>query len=292
MTIRRDMVKAVSRAENVLGSSVGLVVEYLLSQINPDGGFSARDGRSDLYYSLFGAEALVGLNADVPVERIVGFFYQFTGLESLDIVHLASLVRCLADLSQPLGSQLKKLLIRRLSRYRSADGGYDTKIDSETGTMYGCFLAVGLCQDLGVDVPAPDKLLGCIESLHRPDGSYANDKSIVPGSTPAAAAAVTILHYFDRPVNGSTLDWLGGQFLPSGGCLAVPAAPMADLLSTAVAVHGLALAGVPLDNLKEPTLDFIDSLWNGRGGFYGNSADATADCEYTYYGLLALGRLG
>jgi len=276
----------------VLGRSAELVGRYLLSQINSDGGFRARDGRSDLYYTLFGAEALVGLNGDVPVERIAAFLRQFSDVESLDIVHLASLVRCLADLSQPFDSQLKKLFIRWLSRYRSADGGYDTKIDSETGTMYGCFLAVGLSQDLGVDVPAPDKLLGCIESLHRPDGSYANDKSIAPGSTPAVAAAVTILHYFDRPVNGSTLDWLLGQFSPSGGCLAVSEAPTVDLLSTAVAVHGLALAGVPLDNIREPTLNFIDSLWNGRGGFYGNSADTTADCEYTYYGLLALGQLG
>jgi len=33
------------------------------------------------------------------------------------------------------------------------------------------------------------------------------------------------------------------------------------------------------------------SLWTSRGAFYGNWADDVADCEYTYYALLALGHL-
>jgi hypothetical protein len=43
--------------------------------------------------------------------------------------------------------------------------------------------------------------------------------------------------------------------------------------------------------VKEPCLDFVDSLWTSTGGFYGNWADDAVDCEYTYYGLLALGHL-
>ena len=35
----------------------------------------------------------------------------------------------------------------------------------------------------------------------------------------------------------------------------------------------------------------FDSLWNAAGGFHGNWTDDTLDCEYTYYGLLALGHL-
>jgi hypothetical protein len=38
-------------------------------------------------------------------------------------------------------------------------------------------------------------------------------------------------------------------------------------------------------------LDFVDSLWTNRGGFFGSWLDDTLDCEYTYYGLLALGHL-
>jgi hypothetical protein len=48
---------------------------------------------------------------------------------------------------------------------------------------------------------------------------------------------------------------------------------------------------VTLDGIREPCLDFLDTLWTNRGGFYGTWADDTLDCEYTYYGLLALGHL-
>jgi hypothetical protein len=48
---------------------------------------------------------------------------------------------------------------------------------------------------------------------------------------------------------------------------------------------------VPIGGLREPCLDFVDSLWTNRGGFYGTWADDAADCEYTYYALLALGHL-
>ena len=48
---------------------------------------------------------------------------------------------------------------------------------------------------------------------------------------------------------------------------------------------------VSLEKIKEPCLDFVDTLWTSQGGFYGNWADDTLDCEYTYYGLLALGHL-
>jgi hypothetical protein len=37
-------------------------------------------------------------------------------------------------------------------------------------------------------------------------------------------------------------------------------------------------------------VDFVDTLWNGKG-FCGSWADDTVDSEYTYYALLALGHL-
>ena len=67
--------------------------------------------------------------------------------------------------------------------------------------------------------------------------------------------------------------------------------PIPDLLSTATALHALAGSDVSFEHLKEPTLDFLDSLWSSKGGFYGNWSEDVLDCEYTYYGLLALGHL-
>ena len=90
----------------------------------------------------------------------------------------------------------------------------------------------------------------------------------------------------------SAADFLLSCFHPeSGGFLPFPGAPVPDLLSTAVALHALDGLQLPLENIKDPTLDFIDTLWSADGGFHGNWTDDTLDCEYTYYGLLALGHL-
>src|SRR5438034_127368 len=55
----------------------------------------------------------------------------------------------------------------------------------------------------------------------------------------------------------------------------------------------LALAGlqVSFEQVKEKCLDFIDTLWTNEGAFHGHWGDEHLDCEYTFYGLLALGHL-
>jgi hypothetical protein len=62
-------------------------------------------------------------------------------------------------------------------------------------------------------------------------------------------------------------------------------------LSTATALHALSELCVPLTGLRETCLDFLDTLWTSRGAFCGSWLEAAPDCEYTYYGLLALGHL-
>jgi hypothetical protein len=76
-----------------------------------------------------------------------------------------------------------------------------------------------------------------------------------------------------------------------GGFFASPDAPLPDLLSTATALHALGSLHVPIDGIREACLDFVDSLWTSQGAFYGTWADDVPDCEYTFYGLLALGHL-
>jgi hypothetical protein len=48
---------------------------------------------------------------------------------------------------------------------------------------------------------------------------------------------------------------------------------------------------VDFERIKEACLDFIDTLWTPRGSFFGHWGEEILDCEYTYYGLLALGHL-
>ena len=66
--------------------------------------------------------------------------------------------------------------------------------------------------------------------------------------------------------------------------------PVPDLLSTATALHALAGMEVSFEPIKERCLDFVDTLWTGKG-FCGHWADDVVDTEYTFYALLALGHL-
>jgi len=111
------------------------------------------------------------------------------------------------------------------------------------------------------------------------------------GLTPSTAAAVTLFRQFGRPVPPELGAWLLSRCRPEGGFFATPMAPLPDLLSTATALHALAGMKVDFEKVKEPCLDFLDTLWSSRGGFYGTWEDDVLDCEYTYYGLLALGHL-
>ena len=42
------------------------VVAFLRRQMNADGGFKGRGAASDLFYTVFGLQSLLGLQADVP----------------------------------------------------------------------------------------------------------------------------------------------------------------------------------------------------------------------------------
>jgi hypothetical protein len=292
MTIRQEMHTAAKKAKNLLGDSSKLVVQFVQSRLNEDGGFSGRDGKSDLYYTVFGIEILRALGEEIPINALKEFLLHYKNGEELDLVHLACLVRCWANLSQetfPLNQRLQ--FQGQFEKFRSAEGGYAHDSDASYGSAYGCFLVLGAYQDMQLELPDKNKMIGCIKSLSVKDGGFSNDSSAVKGSAPATAAAVSVLRQLGHPVDKSVSDWLLKQCYQQGGFVAGPSIPLPDLLSTATALHALAAVQTDFGNIREECLDFLDSLWSGKGGFCGNWADRVRDCEYTYYGLLALGHL-
>lgn len=292
MTIRRRMLKAASKATNLLADSAELVIDFISRQINTDGGFRGRSADSDLYYTVFGLETLLALDADIDRDRIIDYLRKFGDGAGLDFIHLACLARCWTDLSQePIAENIRSGIVRGIESYRSGDGGCSNCIGGKHGTAYGCFVALGLYQDLNMELPNSAGLIECINSLQRADGGYANESNVQAASTPATAAALMVLHYLNEQIDDASLQWLLGQCSDKGGFLAACKVPMPDLLSTATALHALGVTGADTDKIKQPCLDFIDSLWSSRGGFCANWLDKTLDCEYTYYGLLALGHL-
>ena len=287
------MLQVARLAPRLLGESAELVVAFLRGEMNADGGFKNRAGDSDLYYTVFGLEGLLALRADVPNSAIANYLRWFEGkLDELDFVHAACLARGWAAMPADVRAQCpREQILRRIALYQTADGAYSATPGAAQGTLYGCFLAVGAHQDLGEAVPDIEAVLKCIDRLRAADGGYANGDDLPMGLTPPTAAAAALMRNLGRSPPPELAAWLLARHHPEGGFFATPAAPVPDLLSTATALHALAGLHADLGPLKEPCLDFVDSLWSGRGGFVGSWEDDALDCEYTYYGLLALGHL-
>ena len=292
--MRLEMLQVARLAPKLLGESAELVRQFLESQQNEDGGFRDRDGKSDLYYTVFGLDGLLALQAEIPGARVAAYLKSFGDGEGLDFVHLCCLARAWATIStqgrthsEPAAAEI----LRRIEAFRARDGGFHSVRGSESGTAYAAFLAVGAYQDLKMEWHDSLRLVQSLKFLETNDGGWANERNAKVGSTNSTAAAITALRNLNVPVNPSAGDWLLAQCHPEGGFLAAPGAPIPDLLSTATALHALAGLQAPFDGVKEKCLDFIDTLWTNEGAFHGQWADDDVDCEYTYYGLLALGHL-
>jgi prenyltransferase beta subunit len=289
------MLQVARLAPKLLGDSTELVRKFFLSRQGEDGGFQDRSGQGDLYYTVFGIEGLLALQAPLPVKRIESYLDGFGAGETLDFVHLCCLARCRAALAGQsmlnVPGNWPAAVLNRIESFRTGDGGYNVNPGSFLGTAYGAFLALAAYQDLRTPPPNPLRVVQSLKFLETPDGAWANERNIKVGATNATAAAVTLLLHLSMPVQGAVGDWLLARHHQDGGFLATPVAPMPDLLSTATTLHALAGLERSIERIKEPCLDFIDTLWSNEGGFHGHWGDDMLDCEYTYYGLLALGHL-
>jgi prenyltransferase beta subunit len=293
VSLRLEMLQVARVAPKSLGDAAPLVRDFLLRQLDESGGGRDRDGRPDLYYTIFVLAGLEALQCDLPAARVGPWLRTFGEGDGLDFVHLGALARCWSAIgADRMPAGLADAILARIETFRSRDGGYDADPDATHGNAYGCFVALGAYQDLARPQPDPLRMVQCLKFLETPDGAWANARGLPAGSTNATAAAVTLLHQLGMPVNAAVGDWLLAQTHPGGGFLAMPQAPLPDLLSTATTLHALACLERPLPSaIRERCMDFLDTLWSAEGGFHGHWADDHLDAEYTFYGLLALGHL-
>ena len=290
MSFRLEMLQVARLAPDLLGEASPLVANFFRSQFQSDGGVRDRAGHSDLYYTLFGIEGLMALREDPPWDDVRRFLARFGDGQNLDFVHLCALLRCWSA-SGGADSAVREQLGNRVLTYATADGGFNQRPRAERCSAYGCLLGWSALGDAGFAMPDGTRLAHCLAALRAQDGGYANEPGLPFGSTTATAAAVALHRHLRVTPPGELGAWLLSQVSPEGGFKAFAMAPMPDLLSTAVALH--ALDGLQTDYrpYKEMCLDYIDTLWSAEGGFHGNWSDDVLDCEYTYYGLLALGHL-
>ncbi len=256
-----------------LGDSAALVSSFFHSQLNPDGGFRDRAGVSDLYYTVFGLDGLIALG-EKPPATVEAYLNSFGNGDTLDFVHFCCLIRCWASLGK----------IAPVDAARLAE-------QLASANAYHAFLAYAAYQDLKQPIPDPYRLLKLLQTLRAEDGGYSNLPNQLVGLTPPTAAAAALFRQLGEEYPPALAPWLLARCHSNGGFHAAPFSPIPDLLSTAVALHALTGMKVSIQKIQEPCLDFVDSLWTNSGAFYGNWMDDTKDCEYTYYGLLALGHL-
>ncbi len=286
------MLQVARLAPRLLGESANSVADFLRSEFLPAGGVRDRSGEPDLYYTVFGLEGLLALRADLPVDATRAYLRSCGDGSDLDLVHAACLARCWAALPPAVRVDCPAdAILARIERFRAADGGYAADPGAAAGTLYGSFLALGAYQDSGRDFPDPERLIANARTLKADDGGYSNQSDVPHGLTPSSAAAATLFRHLGAAPDPGLTPWLLSRRHADGGFFATPLAPIPDLLSTATALHALSGLHADLSGVREPCLDFLDTLWAGRGAFHGHWADDHLDCEYTYYGLLALGHL-
>src|SRR5436309_1870596 len=159
MSLRLEMLQVARLAPKLLGESSELVRNFLRRQQNADGSFKNRAGEPDLYYTVFGLDSLLALQAELPTERVAAYLSSFANGEELDFVHVSCLARAWAAVDHESRKarppQLRNSLLEHLERYRTSDGGYNPTLGGNFGTAYGCFLALGAYQDLSAQVPEP-----------------------------------------------------------------------------------------------------------------------------------------
>jgi prenyltransferase beta subunit len=291
MSLHLEMLQVARLAPQQLGDAAELIIDFVRSSQTAEGGFGDRDGHVDIYYTWFGIACLIALHQPLPEDRLRRYLAEFADGEGLDFVHLTSLIRCRASLSEPIGVAESAAFAARLEAFRAIDGGFHhAEPGNPMTSAYGAMLGLGALQDLGLSERA-GPLGSVLARMQTADGAYANEPGMPIGSTTATAAAVTTLRNLGIAVSQPAADWLFARHYPRGGFFATPASPIPDLLSTATALHALSGMRQDLRPIREACLDYLDTLWTSKGGFFGHWAEEALDCEYSYYGLLALGHL-
>lgn len=295
MNICQGLMEAAACSLAMLESRKEQVIRILRDRQQPDGGFPGKGYSSDLYYTGFAVLSLLALEADFARDKTVHFLEQYTFSDQADLAHCAAWIRLCRLLNADFFDEsAKSNCIQRLERFRCDDGAWHHLGARQTGSAYGCFLMLGAYQDLSVALgdQFQSDALKCIESLKTASGGYYNEADIPAVSVPATAAAMVCRCVLgdSSVVDDNALLWLMRNY-DHGGFQVMPIAPVTDLLSTAVAIHALSVCGADLDELRQKSQDYVNSLWDENIGFCANTIDRLSDPEYMFYGLLALGHL-
>ena len=154
---------------------------YLAAAQNMDGGFSGREGGSDLYYTGFALRGLSVLDALTPeiADRAANYLRanlttQASVIDFFSFLYAALLVQVSggADVLADAPPDWPERVAAILETFRTPDGGYNKSPGAGAGSTYHTFL-VGLCyQLLNRSVPQPTKVADFVLTRRREDGGF------------------------------------------------------------------------------------------------------------------------
>lgn len=275
-------------------------VHFLSSAQREDGGFSGREGESDLYYTGFGLRGLAVLG-ELNEERALraGQFLKgrLTGKESivdfLSLIYGATLVKVLADVDifSDAPDEWRTAVAAAMNELRRPDGGYAKGSEGRVSSTYHTFLVMLCLELIESPIPDPEKIVEFLRGQSCEDGGFREiSVSKRAGTNPTAAAigALRILGALDDDLCEGSIDFLADMQTDEGGLRANTRIPIADLLSTFTGILSLQDLGAEREVDVDAARKFAESLEQPDGGFFGAAWDMACDVEYTFYGLGAL----
>jgi geranylgeranyl transferase type-2 subunit beta len=271
--------------------------KFILSRQRSDGGWSGREGESDLYYTGFALRSLAILGlltgdvADAAGRFLVSRTeHQESIIDLLSLVYGAALIEASTEVN-PLNAisvDWKGRVSQLLTSLRQPDGGFARTAQANMGSTYQTFL-VAICLELmGTPLPPDDPCVNFLMKQRRDDGGFLEVRVAKrSGTNPTAAAigALRTLNALEDGVVKQAAEFISELQSEEGGFQANTRMPLPDLLSSFTSCVTL---------WEADSLDMIDTrdVWNyalsmsrDEGGFAGFALDASEDVEYTFYGL-------
>ena len=274
-----------------------------------DGGFSGRDGQSDLYYTAFALRGLVLLGElEADVAERVGRFLRKRMQGSASLIDLISLVFAARQLEVSAGvevfdqieSQWSASLAAMFEELRRPDGGYSRSVEGHASSTYQTFLIALTYELIELPLPEADRACEFVLNKQRPDGGFVEIGVMKrSGANPTAAAVGTLRvlgsqgpkQWLSSEVKAAVAQFLLESVTDEGGFRANTQIPIADILSTFTALQTLRDVGGWDQIDTEAALKFVNSLQGEAGGFHAALWDDVVDVEYSFYGVGSLGLL-
>ncbi|MEC7564482.1 MAG: prenyltransferase/squalene oxidase repeat-containing protein [Planctomycetota bacterium] len=271
--------------------------EWIWNQQQADGGFTGREGGSDLYYSAFALRTLA-MTGELYGERAdqIGHFLSSRLTSQESIVDLASLIYAASLLENAAGIQIfdqahsgwQDQCSDFFETLRRDDGGYARSEAGGSSSTYNSFLVLLCRQLIERPLPAADQFVEFVMTQESPEGGFREIQVQKRGGTNPTAAAIGILKIMDavdEAVCERTVAFLADMQNDEGGLRANTRIPIADILSSFTGLLTLQDLAADTEIDKQRLLRYAHSLERSTGGFNGAAWDQECDVEYTFYGL-------